>query len=240
MNELKLFENYDIHALREFEKAKKEYDGFVYVVEADDVVKIGCTHRLVTRMSTLSGMLSNYADKNVGRIAVTKPHMNYRENEKKMHEMFSDCRKGGELFAIDFETAVEGLSTIYLETSEELRNKMKKRGDALFEQMKNFTLHGLPQVKEEQKLSQKKQTFIYKVSMKEVGAHDAAALLLRLMLGEFVLNDEQRDSCIDMANEIAMYKNCKINFSLQFDCDEIDDCSDLLDATDFEGTYDES
>ena len=59
-------------------------------------------------------------------------------------------------------------------------------------------------------------------------------------LGEFVLNDEQRDSCLDMANEIAMYKNCKINFSLQFDCDEIDDCSDLLDATDFEGTYDES
>ena len=40
--------------------------------------------------------------------------------------------------------------------------------------------------------------------------------------------------------QIAMYKNCKINFSLQFDCDEIDDCSDLLDATDFEGTYDES
>jgi hypothetical protein len=43
VNELKLFEQIDIPAIREYEKSKKKYDGYVYAVEVGEKVKIGST-----------------------------------------------------------------------------------------------------------------------------------------------------------------------------------------------------
>lgn len=83
------------------------YIGYVYVMETGLNVKIGSTSKPFQRFSTLKRTLSNYGNNPIGRIALSSPHLNFRENEFWLHE----CMNGGrvpntELFSMSFEDAL--------------------------------------------------------------------------------------------------------------------------------------
>lgn len=141
MNTVKVFDSYDRQALTDFENTKKTYDGFVYIIEVGNSTKIGCTAHLDKRMRQLSSMLRNYADIKIGRIAVTMPHMNYRDNEKTIHKIFSSSRiNGGEMFDVKFCDAILELNSLSFDTSDELRNARMKEADRGFEILKALLL----------------------------------------------------------------------------------------------------
>lgn len=142
MNTVKVFDSYDRQALTDYEYTKKTYDGFVYIIEAGNAVKIGSTQHLDKRMRQLFSMLRNYANVKIGRIAVTIPHMNYRDNEKTIHKVFSSSRiNGGEMFDVKFCDAILELNSLSYDTSDELRNAKKKQADRSFEFFKAWFLN---------------------------------------------------------------------------------------------------
>lgn len=113
------------------------YMGYVYIMEYGKYIKIGQTHNIRKRMKQLIS-IGNYGDMAMGRVMYTIPHTNYKENEKRLHSLFSSNRKKGtELFSIDFNSIME------IPPALEYRNDTKalsEKRDRTFNGLKNFVL----------------------------------------------------------------------------------------------------
>lgn len=142
MNNVQIFEHEEFGKVRNIEnKNRGKYTGFFYVLEWDNLVKIGSTKNPYQRVMALRRNAEKYGKSKIGRVAFSKPHTNYKENEKKLHEKFSDCRKNdSELFNISFDEVMNNeLGDIeYLDESE----KIDKRAESFANGMKNFILGG--------------------------------------------------------------------------------------------------
>ncbi len=224
MNELKLFEQIDIPAIREYEMSKKEYDGYVYAVEAGEKVKIGSTTAPAQRIRALSTMFSNYAMEKIGRIAISRPHMNFRQNEIILHSVFESNRiKSGEMFSISFDDAVSEMRNLLFDTSDKERELMAKRDHETIEMFKRMMFGDSPllQIKHSEPITHQK--FEWKATVTEQSGCNAAAFLLRTALGEFVLNDNQRDDVFGMVADINSYEIANVSISFTFDCSGTND-----------------
>lgn len=143
MNELTIFEKEEYSKLKIFDKNRKDYIGFFYIMEYGDMVKIGSTIKPYQRFQQLKRQAVNYSDMSIGRIAISQGHTNYRKNESELHKLFSKERKeNSELFDISFNEvidAVKRVGIVYEDKSKELEEKSM----AFFEGMKGFVLGGI-------------------------------------------------------------------------------------------------
>ena len=100
MNELEIFKNEEFGEVRTLELNNEPYFGFVYAIECDNgYVKIGSTKNPYRRLKELKNSLCNYGELKFKRIAITKKHTNYFNNEKILDIIFSLYSKNNtELF----------------------------------------------------------------------------------------------------------------------------------------------
>ena len=142
MNELQIFDNEDSAKIKEIEKNNKgKYTGFFYVLEYGDFVKIGSTKNPYQRLMALKRNAVNYGNLKIGRLAISIPHTNYVENEKKLHEHFKSKRKqGSELFDYRFDDVLNSVKAVvaYKDDSE----KMELKAETFFQGLKNFVTGG--------------------------------------------------------------------------------------------------
>lgn len=95
--------------LVEIEYQKELGIGYVYIAEWGNIVKIGCTQNPYYRIKELS-CVANYSNVKITRIALSKIHSNYKENEKMFHNHFKKYRiEKTELFNISFDDALNNL-----------------------------------------------------------------------------------------------------------------------------------
>lgn len=142
MNGLQIFNNEEFGQIRTVEKNRKEFMGFFYVIEYGDLVKIGSTKNPYQRLSQIKRQASKYADVKIGKAAISKQHTNYRDNETKIHKLFSDYRKDGtELFNIPFEMALSTIKNSDIKY-EDKSQEMDKRATIFLDGMKKFLLGG--------------------------------------------------------------------------------------------------
>lgn len=142
MNDLQIFNNEKFGEIKKIEKKNKDkYTGFFYVLEYGDFVKIGSTKNPYQRLMALRRNAVNYGNFEIGRFAISIPHTNYVENERKLHEHFKNVRKqGSELFDCALEAVVNSIGNIatYRDDSE----KIESKANAFFQGMKNFVTGG--------------------------------------------------------------------------------------------------
>lgn len=144
MQELQIFKNEEFGEVRTVEKDRKEFMGFFYVIECGNSIKIGSTKNPYQRLSQIKRQLSKYAEIKTGRIALSKQHTNYRDNEVTIHKLLSVYRKEGtELFNISFETAVSAIKNSDIKY-EDKSKEMDKRSTMFLEGMKKFLIGGTP------------------------------------------------------------------------------------------------
>lgn len=140
--ELQIFNSEEFGELKEIEKRNKDkYTGFFYILEYGKFAKIGSTKNPYQRLMALKRNAVNYGEWGIGKIAISIPHTNYTENEKKLHEHFKSKRKqGSELFDCKFEDVLNSVETVvtYKDDSEE----MELKAEAFFQGMKNFVTGG--------------------------------------------------------------------------------------------------
>lgn len=111
MSELQIFNNAEFGSVKEIERSRSsDYVGFIYVLEWDDAVKIGCTMYPYKRLIALKRQAEKYGNVKLGNFALSKGHTNFRENETKLHTYFSSSRKENtELFAISMEQILSSI-----------------------------------------------------------------------------------------------------------------------------------
>ena len=86
MEEIKIFRNLEFSAVKGIEKSRSsDYVGFIYALEWDDTLKIGCAMYPYKRLIALKRQAEKYRKVELGNFVVSKEHTNYRENEKKLH-----------------------------------------------------------------------------------------------------------------------------------------------------------
>lgn len=145
MNELQIFNNEEFGEVRVLEKENKgKHTGFFYILEWNNMVKIGSTKNPHQRVLALKRTAENYGSDKLGRIALSIPHTNYRDNERILHKLFSSSRKPDtELFNIEFEEIISKIPSDleYADDSE----KINERAEAFLTGMKNFVLGGRAQ-----------------------------------------------------------------------------------------------
>ena len=133
MNELQIFERENYTDLKAIDKKNKDkYTGFFYVLEWGGSVKIGSSKYPYQRLMALKRTAEKYGDEALGRIALSVPHTNYRENEKFIHKIFSKERKSdSELFDLYFDEALDRLPDCmdYKDDSEKLDEEATKVSD---------------------------------------------------------------------------------------------------------------
>lgn len=108
MNELqmKVFSPKQLSQLKEV-KPDEKWQGFFYVVEYGDYIKIGSSINPYNRYRTFVGE-ARYGQKKMGRIAISCSHANFRQNEHRLHRHYSEYRiDGTELFKLPFKKVVK-------------------------------------------------------------------------------------------------------------------------------------
>ena len=130
MNELQVFRNIEFGSVKEIERSRSsDYVGFIYALEWDDTLKIGCTMYPYKRLIALKRQAEKYGKVELGNFVVSKEHTNYRENEKKLHACFSSFRKGNtELFAISIQDFLSSIPQYlcFLNESEAIEQKSEE------------------------------------------------------------------------------------------------------------------
>lgn len=107
-NNLKELENEDFNSISPFM-------GYVYFIEYGDYIKIGSSKQPITRIKSLCSNALRYHDLKIGKIAITYPHTNYKENENILHQHFLKKQKEKtELFNITLYEAIKSIKTIPL------------------------------------------------------------------------------------------------------------------------------
>lgn len=109
MQELKIFKNEDFGEVSTVERTSHA-TGFIYILEWDDMVKIGQTIKPHQRLVALKRQAEGYGSVKLGRFALSKEHTNFIQNEKKLIAHFKDYRKKDtELFKISIEEVLNNL-----------------------------------------------------------------------------------------------------------------------------------
>lgn len=108
MNELQM-KVFSPKQLSQLKKVKPDINcqGFFYVVEYGDYIKIGSSIYPYNRYRSFVGE-ARYGQKKIGRIAISCSHTNFRQNEHKLHKQYSEYRiEGTELFKLPFKKVVK-------------------------------------------------------------------------------------------------------------------------------------
>lgn len=142
MHNLTIFEKENFEEIKEVEKQTPPHFGYVYILEYGNMLKIGQSKKPYGRLQTLKMQCTNYADKEIGRFALTPKCTNYTKVEKRFHQIFAKYRKeGSELFDLSFEDAIsqiESKTINYRDDSQE----MERKTDAFLNSMKKFVAGG--------------------------------------------------------------------------------------------------
>ena len=85
MNEIQIFNSNEFERMKSIESTiKSSYLGFIYFLEYGENIKIGYSRKPSNRMKQLKNQ-AEYGKIKLGNVAISKPHTNYRENEKLLH-----------------------------------------------------------------------------------------------------------------------------------------------------------
>lgn len=139
MNEIKLFERKDFRLIKEFQKEKPNpVSGIVYAIEyGEGYSKIGMSSVPAERISLLRHYISDYMQNSVNRIMISPWHTNYRQNEKVLHNAFSDCRiPNTELFSVGIKEISDFIlnnGLLFEDKSKEIIDEIQRESDALIE-----------------------------------------------------------------------------------------------------------
>lgn len=139
MNELKIFQKDEFYKINDFQKEKPNpVMGIVYAVEYNKgFSKIGMSSIPAERVPTIKHYISDYMQFPVNRIMISQWHTNYKENEKKLHKMFSDCRlPNTELFSVGIDEISDFIKNggiIFEDKSFEILDEIERGGNALVE-----------------------------------------------------------------------------------------------------------
>ncbi len=139
MNELKIFEKDEFSQIKDFQKEKPNaVMGIVYAIEyGNGFCKIGMSSVPANRTLALKHYISDYMQYPVNRIMITTWHTNYRQNEKKLHEEFSDCRiPNTELFCVNVQDVVDSIKRgviCFEDNSAKLLDEIKRGSEYLIE-----------------------------------------------------------------------------------------------------------
>lgn len=124
VNELMVFEGLEV--------GDNRHTGVIYGVEYGDVLKIGYSQNIIKRYNQLK-QTTNYSEKRIGNIEISKNHTNFRENEKILQQHFKDKRVGKtELFNITIDEFKSVLNTLdYKDESVEISKDNRNRVEFL-------------------------------------------------------------------------------------------------------------
>lgn len=87
---------------------KDERDGYVYLIQIGEKVKIGSTKNLYSRIRSLKHIFEDYNGIKTKDIYISVPHANYTNSEKNIHNALSNKRVyNTELFDVCIKEAVE-------------------------------------------------------------------------------------------------------------------------------------
>lgn len=133
------FVGQDPTSIKECLPTGSEFCGYLYAIEYGQYLKIGRTRTPYQRIKSIASQAKNYAEVMVGRFAVSKPHTNFVENERLLHEHFRYARRNGELFEVTLDDFLNNLPPMrFLDETEKLR----KRNEATIEFLKSFLFGG--------------------------------------------------------------------------------------------------
>lgn len=179
-----IFNDANSKELKDFEKNISTYMGIFYVMEYGDYVKIGYSHMPYERLTALKRQAVKYSDLRTGKIALSIPHTNYRENEKQLHVMFKKYRKQDtELFKIDFKDCIKLIENSSIKYKDESK-EMEEESDQFLEEFKRFMFYGINEI-------QIKNSVVEPVSLTQnidPNIDDSLILELQKLIGIF---DEQ-------------------------------------------------
>lgn len=95
-------------------------DGYIYIAEFGDYLKIGYTISPKNRLATHAQTAKNYGVIKTGRVLLSPAHKDYMKTEKTLHEYFKEYRKDGtELFDVAFECMKAQVRAAIAEITEE-------------------------------------------------------------------------------------------------------------------------
>ena len=110
---------FSIFSANEFDELVNLYpdsyqeNGYVYILDLGEKVKIGMSRSLPRRIPDLKRTLEKYGNNIIQHIAISPLHSNYSSNEKKLHEQFALSRKENtELFEQTFDYILDNLPLI--------------------------------------------------------------------------------------------------------------------------------
>ncbi|MCB6310396.1 hypothetical protein LI216_12565 [Mediterraneibacter glycyrrhizinilyticus] len=126
-NEWTIYEKNEYNLLKELDFKNHSRKGYVYLLEYGNDVKIGTTKQPYFRIVELDRLAKNYSKTCTGSVAISPMHTSRFENEKKLHELFSDKLIGnGELFKTTIKNILDNIPFGYLTWE----NKEEKFGNA--------------------------------------------------------------------------------------------------------------
>ncbi|MDE5792718.1 MAG: GIY-YIG nuclease family protein, partial [Oscillospiraceae bacterium] len=129
MNDFQIFNSDEFERMKSIESTiKSSYLGFIYFLEYGENIKIGYSQKPSNRMKQLKNQ-AEYGKIKLGNVAINKPHTNYRENEKLLHQYFNQSRIAGtELFSVTLKQILSDLpkDLKFLDESEKLEQKSKQ------------------------------------------------------------------------------------------------------------------
>lgn len=144
MNMLQIFCKNEFSKIEDLSSQKpNSVMGVIYAIEYDDkYCKIGMSSNPSNRISTLKHYISDYMQLSISRIMISKWHTNYQENEKIIHDYFSDRRvKNTELFSISIDEIVEFINKgnlIFEDESDEILDNIEHNTESLIQLSKSL------------------------------------------------------------------------------------------------------
>lgn len=137
MKNFQIFDSYELEKIKAIEKnIKSSYVGFIYILEYGKNIKIGHSKKPSTRIKSLKNQ-ARYNDCKLEKIAISKPHTNYINNERLLHEYFKQYRiSETELFSMTLQQALsEFPNDLQFLGESEIRTQRANQG---LEFIKNF------------------------------------------------------------------------------------------------------
>ena len=114
MIEIKKFNKGNYSGIKEIEQNMPEKYGCVYIVEYGKYIKIGYTTKPYRRISNLKNM-ANYADCEIGNVAILPCCRNYGQIESNLHRKYSHYRKPNtELFSLNLDDVLSEIKNLDL------------------------------------------------------------------------------------------------------------------------------
>lgn len=114
-DEWTIYDKNEYNLLKELDFENRSKKGYVYLLEYGDDVKIGTTKQPYFRISELARLAKNYSKTQTRSVAISPVHTNRFENEKKLHELFSEKLIGnGELFKTKIKNILDNIPFRYL------------------------------------------------------------------------------------------------------------------------------